>query len=461
MENTARTPEKKPVGALDNFFKLSERGTNVRTEVLAGVTTFMTMAYILAVNPALLGATKMDTGGVFTATAISAIIATLFMGLVANMPIALASGMGLNAFFAFSVVIGMHLSWQFALTAVFVEGLIFMALTLGNIREAIVNCIPLNVKYAISVGIGLFIAFIGLQGAKVITVSPATLVQMGSFHDVKTGPFMIVALAGLIVAGVLMSKNVKGSLLWGILFSTIVGCFPIMGVHVTDLSQFQPGALFHIPSLAPVAGHCFQFAEVAAKPLSFIIVLSTLLFSNLFDTVGTLLGVASKAKMLDENGKLPNVNRALMADAVGTTCGAMLGTSVVAAYVESAAGVAEGGRTGLTAVTTSALFFLSLFLAPLFLLVPGAATAPALIIVGFLMMEPIHKINLGDLTEGIPAFLTIVMMPLTYSIAEGIIFGVLSFVILKALTGRAKEVPFATWIIAFLFLLKYAFLSAA
>lgn len=438
---------------LERLFKLTERGTNVRTEVIAGLTTFMTMAYILIVNPLMLKDAGMDFGAVFTATALAAIIATLFMGLVANMPIALASGMGLNAFFTYAVVIGMKLPWEFALAAVFVEGLIFMALTLGNIREAIVNCIPLNVKYAISAGIGLFIAFIGLKNASIIVMDPATFVKLGSFHDPKTAPFMIVALFGVILSGALMSKNVKGSLLWGIAGATIIG----IPLGVTNLGAFDSSQLFKIPSLAPTFMK-MDLGAIASHWVEFLIVLSTLLLTNLFDTVGTLIGVADKAKMLDKDGKLPGVNKALMADAIGTTAGAVLGTSVVAAYVESASGVAEGGRTGLTAVTVAFLFFIALFLAPVFLLVPGAATAPALIIVGFLMMHSITKIDLNDITEGLPAFLTIVMMPLTFSIADGIVFGVTSYVFMKVCTGRFKEIPVATWIIAILFILKFWFL---
>lgn len=455
MERTEQVSLEKNLGTLDRFFKISERKSTVKTEIIAGITTFMTMAYILIVNPIMLQDAGMDFGGVFTATALAACVATLFMGVVANLPIALASGMGLNAFFTYAVVIGMKLPWEFALAAVFVEGIIFMLLTLGNVREAIVNCIPLNVKYAISAGIGLFIAFIGLKNAAVIVADGATFVKLGSFHDPKTAPFMMVALFGVLITGALMSKNVKGSLLWGIVASTLIG----IPLGVTNLANFDAAQLFHIPSMAK-GFMKMDFSAVAQHPFEFLIVLSTLLLTNLFDTVGTLIGVADKADMLDQDGKLPGVNKALMADAVGTTVGAVLGTSVVAAYVESASGVAEGGRTGLTAVTVAVLFLLALFLAPVFLLVPSAATAPALIVVGFLMMQAVTKIDLQDMTEGLPAFLTIVMMPLAFSIAEGIVFGVLSYIVLKALTGRAKEVPAATWVIGALFVLKYMFLGA-
>lgn len=430
-------------GFFEGYFKLSERNTTVRTEMMAGFTTFMTMAYILVVNPLILKDAGMDFGAVFTATALSAVIATLIMALYANLPFALAPGMGLNAFFAYTVVLTMGYSWQMALTAVFVEGLIFIALTFFNVREAIVNCIPMNIKYAISVGIGLFIAFIGLKNAGVIVDSPATFVTIGHMTD----PSVIVALFGVIVTGLLLAKNVKGALLIGIFASTVLGAFN----GVTNIAGFDASQLFKIPSLAPIA---FQLDFTQVFTLDFATVLLTFLFIDMFDTVGTLIGVSSKAGMLDKEGKLPAVNQALLADAVGTTCGALLGTSTVTTYVESAAGVAEGGRTGLTALTAAGFFAISLLLAPIFLLVPGAATAPALIIVGLFMMSPVKEIDLDDFTEAIPAFFTIIMMPLTYSIAEGIVFGVTTYVILKGLTGRAKEVTLTTWIIGALFVGK-------
>ncbi len=430
-------------GFFEGYFKLSERNTTVRTELMAGFTTFMTMAYILVVNPLILKDAGMDFGAVFTATALSSVIATLIMALYANLPFALAPGMGLNAFFAYTVVLTMGYSWQMALTAVFVEGLIFIALTFFNVREAIVNCIPMNIKYAISVGIGLFIAFIGLKNAGVIVDSPATFVTIGHMTD----PSVIVALFGVLVTGLLLAKNIKGALLIGIFASTVLGAFN----GVTNIAGFDASQLFKIPSLAPIA---FQLDFSQIFTLDFATVLLTFLFIDMFDTVGTLIGVSSKAGMLDKEGKLPAVNQALLADAVGTTCGALLGTSTVTTYVESAAGVAEGGRTGLTALTAAGFFAISLLLAPIFLLVPGAATAPALIIVGLFMMSPVKEIDLDDFTEAIPAFFTIIMMPLTYSIAEGIVFGVTTYVILKALTGRAKEVTLTTWIIGALFLGK-------
>lgn len=430
-------------GFFEGYFKLSERNTTVRTELMAGFTTFMTMAYILVVNPLILKDAGMDFGAVFTATALSSVIATLIMALYANLPFALAPGMGLNAFFAYTVVLTMGYSWQMALTAVFVEGLIFIALTFLNVREAIVNCIPMNIKYAISVGIGLFIAFIGLKNAGIIVDSPATFVTIGDIG----APAALVALFGVLVTGWMLAKNVKGALLIGIFASTVLGAFN----GVTNIASFDASQLFQIPSLAPIMFK-LDFSQVFS--FEFATVLLTFLFIDMFDTVGTLIGVSSKAGMLDDQGRLPAVNQALLADAVGTTCGALLGTSTVTTYVESAAGVAEGGRTGLTALTVAGFFAVSLFLAPVFLLVPGAATAPALIIVGLFMMSPVKNIDLDDFTEAIPAFFTIVMMPLSYSIAEGIVFGVVTYVILKALAGKAKEVTLTTWIIAVLFLGK-------
>ncbi len=430
-------------GFLERYFKISERGSTVRTELMAGFTTFMTMAYILVVNPLILKDAGMDFGAVFTATALSAVIATVIMALYANLPFALAPGMGLNAFFAYTVVLTMGYSWQMALTAVFVEGLIFIALTFMNVREAIVNCIPMNIKYAISVGIGLFIAFIGLKNAGIIVDSPATFVTIGDIG----APMALVALFGVLVTGWMLAKDIKGALLIGIFASTVLGAFN----GVTNIAGFDASQLFVIPSLEPIL---FKLDFSQLFSFEFATVLLTFLFIDMFDTVGTLIGVSSKAGMLDDQGRLPAVNQALLADAVGTTAGALLGTSTVTTYVESAAGVAEGGRTGLTALTVAGFFAVSLFLAPIFLLVPGAATAPALIIVGLFMMSPVKNIDLEDFTEAIPAFFTIVMMPLAYSIAEGIVFGVVTYVILKALSGRAKEVTFTTWIIAALFMGK-------
>lgn len=430
---------------LEKFFNLTGNKTTVKTEVLAGLTTFMTMAYILAVNPDILSATGMDKGAVFTATTLSALIATLVMALYAKLPFALAPGMGLNAFFAFTVVLGMGHSWQFALTAVFIEGLIFIALTAFNIREMIVNSIPMNMKHAISVGIGLFIAFIGLKNAGIIVSSPATFVTLGDVTNLTENAGAAVALVTLVITGVLLALKVKGALLYGILIGAVIG-LPVGVTHLPESFNLTP------PSLSPIFMK-FEWSQILT--LDMLIVVFTFLFVDMFDTVGTLIGVSSKANMLDKEGRVPRVKQALMADAVGTTVGAMLGTSTVTTYVESAAGVSEGGRTGLTSLTVAGLMFLALFLSPIFLMIPGAATAPALILVGAMMMTPVKNIDFDDFTESIPAFLTIIMMPLTYSISEGILFGVLSFVILKVLTGKFKDITIVTVILAVLFLLKF------
>lgn len=430
---------------LEKFFNLSGNKTTVKTEVLAGLTTFMTMAYILAVNPDILSATGMDKGAVFTATTLSALIATLVMALYAKLPFALAPGMGLNAFFAFTVVLGMGHSWQFALTAVFIEGLIFIALTAFNIREMIVNSIPMNMKHAISVGIGLFIAFIGLKNAGIIVSSPATFVTLGDVTNLTENAGAAVALVTLVFTGVLLALKVKGALLYGILIGAVIG-LPVGITHLPESFNITP------PSLSPIFMK-FEWSQILT--LDMLIVVFTFLFVDMFDTVGTLIGVSSKANMLDKEGRVPRVKQALMADAIGTTAGALLGTSTVTTYVESAAGVSEGGRTGLTSLTVAGLMLLALFLSPIFLMIPGAATAPALILVGAMMMTPVKNIDFDDFTESIPAFLTIIMMPLTYSISEGILFGVLSFVILKVLTGKFKDITIVTVILAVLFLLKF------
>lgn len=428
---------------LDKFFKITENKSTLKTEVIAGITTFMTMVYILAVNPSILSAAGMDKDAVFTATALSAVIATLVMALYAKLPFALAPGMGLNAFFAFTVVLGMGYSWEFALTAVFLEGIIFIILTAFNIRELIVNSIPLNLKHAVSVGIGLFIAFIGLKGTGLIVDNPATLVSLGNMKN----PEVLVGMAGVLIIGVLLAKNIKGAILIGILVSTIIGL--IVGVTIIP-ENFSLVSL--PPSLEPIFFK-FDFSQVFT--LDMLIVLFTFLFVDMFDTVGTLVGVSSKSGMLDKDGNVPRVKQALFADSIGTFVGAILGTSTVTTYVESAAGVAEGGKTGMTALTVAGMFALALFFAPIFMIIPAAATAPALIIVGLFMISPIMKIDLTDYTEAIPAFFTIIMMPLTYSIAEGIVFGMLSFVLLKLLTGRYKEIKPIMVIIAILFVIKF------
>jgi AGZA family xanthine/uracil permease-like MFS transporter len=408
---------------------------------MAGITTFMTMAYILAVNPGILSATGMPAGGIFTATALASLIATVMMALLANLPIALAPGMGLNAFFAFTVVLGMGYPWQLALTAVFVEGIIFILMSFFNIREAIVKSIPKNIKNAVSVGIGLFIAFIGLQNAGIIANNDATLVSLG---NITKGP-ALVALTGLILTGVLLAFRVKGALLIGIIATTIVG----IPFGVTTVPKgWNPVSM-------PAAPLLFQFQFDKIFTLDFVVVMFTFLFVDIFDTIGTLVGVTTQAGIIGKNGEIPKVKQALLSDAVGTVVGACLGTSTVTSYVESAAGVAEGGRTGLTSLTTGLLFGVALFLSPLFLLVPGAATAPALILVGLFMLSPVKELDLTDFTEAIPAFLTIVMMPLSYSIAEGLVFGILSYIFLKAITGKFKDITVTTWIVGFFFILKH------
>lgn len=459
---------------LEKFFKLSENHTNVKTEVLAGITTFMTMAYILAVNPSILAAAGMDQGAVFTATALASLIGTLCMALFANYPFALAPGMGLNAYFAYTVVLNMGYSWETALTAVFVEGVIFIILSATNVREAIFNAIPKNLKAAVSVGIGLFIAFIGLQNAN-ITVGGATLVQLFSiegynmakgvtatFNDV--GITVLLAIIGVIVTAVLVVKDIKGNILWGILITWILGIIcQFAGVYIPNpeigfyslLPDFSNGIA--IPSLAPVF---FKLDFSGVMSLNFFVVIFAFLFVDLFDTIGTLIGVASKAEMLDEDGKLPRIKGALMADAVATTAGAVLGTSTTTTFVESASGVTEGGRTGLTALTTAVLFGLSLFLSPIFLAIPAFATAPALIIVGFYMLSNVINIDFNDFSEAIPCFICIIAMPFFYSISEGISMGVLAYVGINLITGKFKEKKISAlmYVLAVLFILKYIFL---
>lgn len=428
--------------SLDSVFKLQERGSNFKTEVLAGLTTFLTMAYILIVNPLILGDAGMDMGSVFMATAISSAVATFVMALVANLPIALAPGMGLNAFFAYTVVIGMGFSWQMALAAVFIEGLIFIALSALDVREAIVNAIPINVKRAISVGIGLFIAFIGLKNAGIIVPYEATAVTLGDMS--ASGP--ILAMVGLFVIGTLLALKVKGAILLGILATTVLG-IP-MGVTSLPSGSWLP------PSLAPTFAQ-FDFSMLFTMDM--LIVIATFLFIDIFDTAGTLIGVATKGNLLTEDGKVPKAKQALLADSIGTTVGAVLGTSTVTSYIESASGMSEGGKTGLTSLTVGVLFVLSMFLAPLFLMVPAAATASALVVVGLFMAATITDIDFQDYTEAIPAFMTIIMMPLTFSISEGIMFGVVSYVGLKLLTGKYKEVTKVAYVLAALFVLWFAF----
>lgn len=431
---------------MEKLFKLKERGTDVRTEVTAGITTFLAMAYILIVNPSILSDGGMDTGAVFTATALAAGIATLVMAFMANLPFALAPGMGLNAFLAYTVVLGMGHSWQFALTAVFVEGIIFILLTIFNVREAIVNSIPPNLKKAISVGIGFFIAFIGLQNAGLV-VDSSTLVELGNVTAISTGApgvSPLLTVIGILIISVLLAYNVKGALLLGIAAVTVIG-IPF-GITTYFGGSYLP------PSLSPTLLK-FEWANILSA--DFLIVCFTFLFVDMFDTVGTLIGCATKADMVKEDGSIPNCKEALFADAIGTTVGAVLGTSTVTTFVESSTGVVEGGRTGLTALTTAVLFFLSLFLAPLLLSVPTAATAPALIMVGFFMMSSVTDINFSDPSEGIPAFLTILIMIAGYSISDGIMFGVISYTVVKAVKKDFKAVSKTTVVLTVLFVIKF------
>ena len=459
---------------LEKFFKLSENGTDVKTEVVAGITTFMTMAYILAVNPSILSAAGMNQGAVFTATALASLIGTLLMAIFANYPFALAPGMGLNAYFAYTVVLGMGYSWEIALTAVFVEGIVFIILSLTNVREAIFNAIPKNLKAAVSVGIGLFIAFIGLQNANIV-IGGATLLQLFSldeynavngveatFNDV--GITVILAILGILITGILVIKNVKGNILWGILITWVLGiACQFAGLYVPNpelgfyglLPDFSGG--LSIPSIAPIFAK-IDFSGIFS--LNFVVVIFAFLFVDMFDTIGTLIGVSSKADMLDEDGKLPRIKGELLADAVATTAGAVLGTSTTTTFVESASGVSEGGRTGLTAVTTAILFGLALFLSPIFLAIPSFATAPALIVVGFYMLTNVVNIDFSDIAEALPCYICIASMPFFYSISEGISMGVISYVVLNVVTGKTKEKKISAlmYVLAVLFILKYLFL---
>lgn len=432
---------------LDRVFKLSENNTNVKTEIIAGITTFMTMAYILVVNSNILSDAGMDKGAVFAATAISAFIGSCAMGLLANYPIALAPGMGLNAFFAYTVVLSMGYSWQFALCAVLIEGIIFILLTITNVREKIIDCIPSVLKHAVTAGIGLFIAFIGLSNSGIV-VNGATILALGNFKD----PLVLLTIVGLLLTAVLIAKNVKGAFLLAMITISAVGM-------VAGLVELPKGIVSAVPSLKPVFLQALSVPVEQIFSLDMIVVVFTFLFVDLFDTVGCLVGVASKGNMLDENGKLPRAKEALFADAIATTTGALLGTSTVTSYVESAAGIGEGGRTGLTAVTTGILFLLSLFFAPIFTAIPTQATAPVLILVGVMMASSLKEIDFSDFTNAIPAFLTFIMMPLAYSIADGIIFGIISFTVLKLATKKNEEINMSLILLSILFISKFVFLS--
>ena len=453
---------------MEKFFELKERGTDVKTEVMAGVTTFMTMAYILAVNPIILGASGMDTGAIFTATALASALATFIMAFLANMPFVLSAGMGLNAYFAYTVVIGMGYTWQQALAAIFVEGVIFIFLSLVNIREAIFNAIPPSLKIAVSVGIGLFISFIGLQNAHIVVAGP-TLVTLYSFKgSVEGGMFnsegitVLLALAGLLITAFLLIKNVKGSVLFGIVATWGLGMIcQAAGLYVPNpekgfFSLFPSGIISMPASLEPTL---MQVDFSSVMSFEFFSVLMAFLFVDLFDTIGTVIGCASKANLLDENGRLPKVKQVLLTDAIGTTAGSLLGTSTITTFVESSAGIAEGGKTGLTAVTAGALFFFALFFSPVFLAIPAFATAPALIIVGFLMMQQVAKIHwTDDVLTAVPAYITIFSMAFMYSISEGICFGVISYTLLHVFSGKGKDVTPLMYILTVLFVLKYALL---
>lgn len=433
---------------LEKKFQFSENGTDVKTEVIAGFTTFMTMAYIIFVNPTILSDAGMPWNGVFIATIMGIILGTVCMALLTNYPFALASGMGLNAFFAYSVVIGMGVSWQIALGIVFLEGILFIILSITPIREMIINCIPMGLKSSISAGIGLFIAFIGLQNAGLVIKDEATLVSLG---NVFSGAG-IVALSGLVIMGVLHTLKVKGSILWGILGATIIGYFP--GINVTP--PFQ--GLVAVPQLSDWSKVLLKMDVAGALNLSLVAVIFSFLFVDLFDTAGTLVGVSAQAGYLDKDGNLPRASQALLADAIGTTGGAIFGTSTVTTYIESASGVSEGGRTGLTGIVVAILFFLSLFFRPLVGIVPGAATAPALIVVGTMMIGNILKIKWEDFSEALPAFICLITIPLTYSIANGIALGFITYPLIKLLSGKGKEVHSLVYILGLLFILKFILL---
>lgn len=451
---------------LEKLFHLKDNKTNVKTEVIGGITTFMTMAYILAVNPQILSASGMDSNAVLMATALAAFIGTIAMAFMANYPFALAPGLGLNAYFAFTVCGSMGYSWQIALLAVFVEGVIFIVLSLTNVREAIFNAIPLQLKKGVSVGIGLFVAFIGLQGANLVVNDDSTLVTFVDFRDHfhTVGIGAILALIGLLVIIILSVKKVKGSILIGILATWVLGMIcQVTGLYVVDAengfySLFPSWSTFDLGAIGKTFGQCFKADIGAIRITEFIVVVFAFLFVDVFDTLGTVIGVANKADMLDEDGKLPRIKEVLLADAVATTAGAVLGTSTTTTFVESSAGVSEGSRTGLSSVVTGFLFLLAIFFAPVFTVIPGFATAPALIYVGFLMVTAVVDIDFNDLTEAIPAYLCLIAMPLCYSISEGISLGVISYVVINLLAGNRKKITPLMYVLTVLFILKYIFI---
>lgn len=446
----------------EKLFEIFSNGkVDFKKEIIAGITTFLTMAYIIAVNPSILGDAGMDKGALVTATCLAAAFASILMGLYANLPFALASGMGLNAYFAYSVVLGKGISWQVALTAVFVEGIIFILLSLFKVREAVVNAIPINMKHAVTAGIGLFIAFIGLTGSGMVVKNDATLVALGHF----TLPTVLITCVGLVVIAVLDKRGMKGSILVGIVISTLLawGYALINPTLATELGIYLPTGIFKFESIAPIAGKVdLGYVFHPSNIMNFIVVVFTFLFVDFFDTVGTLVGVSSRAGMLDKDGNVPNVGKALLVDAVGTAAGALMGTSTVTTYVESSTGVAAGGRTGWTAITTGVLFLIAMFFSPIFIAIPACATAPALIYVGYLMLGAVKNIEFDEITEGLPAFLTIALMPLTYSIGDGLTIGVLAYVFINVIyniffaknKGDKKKVSLVMIILAIIFIFK-------
>lgn len=451
---------------LNKLFKLKENNTNVKTEVIAGLTTFMAMAYILAVNPNILSGTGMNRDAVLLATAIASFIGCMAMALLANYPFALAPGMGLNAYMAGTVCANMGYSWKVALLAVFVEGLIFIVLSLTNVREAIFNAIPSSLKKGVSAGIGLFIAFIGLQGAKIVVADDSTLLTYvrftKNFHTVGIGALL--ALVGLFITVILYAKNVKGSILIGILSTWILGMLcQLVGIYVPNpdtgfYSLYPTLKMIDITAIGDTFGQCFKADFSTVRVFDFVVIILSFLFVDMFDTLGTLIGVANKAQMLDENDKLPRIKQALLADAIATSAGAVLGTSTTTTFVESSSGVAEGARTGLASVVTGFLFLLAIFFSPIFCAIPGFATAPALIFVGFLMVTTVISIDFTDMTEAIPAYLCMLAMPLMYSISEGIAIGVISYVVINVICGKAKKITPLMYVLAVLFVCKYIFL---
>lgn len=433
-------------GLLEKVFKLSENNTNVKTEVLAGITTFMTIAYILVVNPTILGEAGMDKGAVFTATAIASAIGCIIMGFLANYPIILAPSMGINAFFTYTVVLGMGYTWQFALCAMFIEGIIFILLTVTNVREKIIECMPDVLKHAITAGIGLFITFIGLVNAGIVQQGGAII----SLGNVKS-PVVLLSIIGLMIAATLLIKNVNGAFLISIIITSVIGM-------VFSIVPMPTGVIDLPPSIQPVFMKAFDVGKSQIFSLDMLVIVLTLLFVNMFDSIGFLLGIADKANLLDENGNMPNVKKALLAESVSTTISSVLGTSTLATTVESGSGIAVGGRTGLTAVITGVLFLISLFFAPLFVSIPPQATAPILILVGFLMASSILRINFNDFTDAIPAFITFVMMPLSYSVADGIMFGIISYTFLKLASGKKDQAKLSLIILSIVFILKFGLL---